>query len=121
MSAQHAVAAIRDLIKVHFGRMENAHRERRSFDMAHGGLQYAFACTVIQRQVDIRSGDGDIAHIAGTVHVEEGFVIADFLLIQEPSVLFLHQGFLCEQGAAARLLRSPQSRELRDFLEFYGL
>ena len=98
VSTQHAMTAIRDLVKVLFVRMETSHRERRAFDMAHGGLQYAFACTVIQRQVDIRSGDGDIAHIAGTVHVEEGFVIADFLLIQEPSVLFLHQGFIIGEG-----------------------
>ncbi|MBQ9662040.1 MAG: ATP-binding cassette domain-containing protein [Oscillospiraceae bacterium] len=36
-------------------------------------------------------------------------------------VLFLHRGELCEQGPADRLLTAPQSSELKEFLEFYGL
>ena len=36
-------------------------------------------------------------------------------------VLFLHQGELREQGEASRLLSSPETEELRRFLEFYGI
>ena len=36
-------------------------------------------------------------------------------------VLFLHQGGLREQGDASRLLSSPETEELRRFLEFYGI
>ncbi len=36
-------------------------------------------------------------------------------------VLFLHQGELREQGVASRLLSSPETEELRRFLEFYGI
>ena len=36
-------------------------------------------------------------------------------------VLFLHQGELREQGDASRLLSTPETEELRRFLEFYGI
>ena len=36
-------------------------------------------------------------------------------------VLFLHRGALAEQGPANRLLSAPQSTELKEFLEFYGI
>jgi len=36
-------------------------------------------------------------------------------------LLFFHEGMLLEHGAKENLLTSPQTKELRQFLEFYGL
>ena len=36
-------------------------------------------------------------------------------------LLFFHEGMLLEHGAKENLLTSPQTKELRQFLEFYGV
>ena len=36
-------------------------------------------------------------------------------------ILFFHKGILLEHGAKENLLTSPQTKELRQFLEFYGV
>lgn len=36
-------------------------------------------------------------------------------------LLFFHEGMLLEHGAKEKLLTSPQTKELRQFLEFYGV